>query len=107
MNQQKIRAEINGDASCCGECLLFRVRFHKCVNEAERPSTGPKWPFAMTVGSVMDWATSKISIDVISRNFPIAVRVELGRDSFNRCLLVYKRRVELQDDIFAIGRARK
>jgi hypothetical protein len=31
MNQQKIRAEINGDARCGDERLLFRVRFHKRV----------------------------------------------------------------------------
>ena len=36
MNQQKIHAEINGNASCCDECLLSCVRFHfhKRVNDA-------------------------------------------------------------------------
>jgi hypothetical protein len=34
MNQQKIRAEINGNASCCDNRLLFRVLFHKRVNDA-------------------------------------------------------------------------
>ena len=31
MNQQKIRAEISGDASCYYDCLLFRALFHKRV----------------------------------------------------------------------------
>jgi hypothetical protein len=34
MNQQSIRAEITGDASCCDECLLFGGLFHKRVDAA-------------------------------------------------------------------------
>jgi hypothetical protein len=34
MNQQSIRAEITGNASCCDDCFLFCVLFHKRVNDA-------------------------------------------------------------------------